>query len=100
MVPSSDGRRRNLRPDAQPRLPSSRVPGNAKAHTGDFFQGQTNASYNVVVSNYMPAATSGMVTVIETAPAGMTLVSMAGTGWTCPGTASNNCSRNDVLAGA
>ena len=29
----------------------------------------------------------------------MTLVSMAGTGWTCPGTAANNCTRSDVLNG-
>jgi large repetitive protein len=36
----------------------------------------------------------GNTTVTETAPPGLTLVSMAGTGWNCPGTI---CSRNDVL---
>ena len=43
---------------------------------------------------------SGLVTVTETAPAGLTLVSMAGTGWTCgnPNPA-NICTRSDVLAG-
>jgi hypothetical protein len=29
----------------------------------------------------------------------MTLVAMAGTGWTCPGTAANNCTRSDSLSG-
>jgi hypothetical protein len=40
------------------------------------------------------------VTVTETAPAGLTLVSMAGTGWACGGSnAANVCTRSDVLAG-
>jgi hypothetical protein len=36
-----------------------------------------------------------MVTVTETLPAGLTLVAMTGTGWTC---ASNVCTRSDALA--
>jgi uncharacterized repeat protein (TIGR01451 family) len=45
------------------------------------------------------APSSGGVTVTETAPAGLTLVSMAGTGWTCgsPNPA-NVCTRSDALA--
>jgi uncharacterized repeat protein (TIGR01451 family) len=43
---------------------------------------------------------SGGVTVTETAPDGLTLVSMAGTGWTCGGAnPANVCTRSDVLAG-
>ena len=72
----------------------------AKTHAGNFTQGQTGATYSVTVSNGAGAgSTSGTVTVTETVPAGMTLVSMSGTGWTCPGTAANNCTRSDALNG-
>ena len=43
---------------------------------------------------------SGGVTVTETAPSGLTLVSMAGTGWACGSpNAANVCTRSDALAG-
>lgn len=62
----------------------------------NFSQGQTGATYAVTVSNAVGAGpTTGTVTVTETVPAGMTLVSMAGTGWACP---SNACTRSDALA--
>jgi uncharacterized protein (TIGR03437 family) len=68
----------------------------SKTHTGSFTQGQNGATYIVTVSNAAGAvATSGTVTVTETVPTGMTLVSMAGTGWTC---AANTCTRSDALA--
>ncbi len=71
-----------------------------KHHTGNFTQGQNSANYTVAVSNVSGAgATNGTVTVTETVPSGLTLVSMAGTGWACPGSAANNCSRSDVLNG-
>jgi subtilase family serine protease len=67
----------------------------SKAHTGNFAAGQTNATYTVTVSNGASAGpTSGMVTVSENAPVGLTLVSMAGSGWSCGGSA---CTRSDVL---
>jgi uncharacterized repeat protein (TIGR01451 family) len=73
--------------------------GIAKTHTGNFTQSQANAAYTVTVSNALGAAgTSGTVTVTETVPPGLTLVSMAGTGWACPALG-NTCTRNDVLAG-
>lgn len=66
-----------------------------KAHNGNFTQGQQGAAYTVIVSNGAGAGpTAGTVTVTETVPAGMTLVSMSGSGWTC---SANNCSRADVL---
>ncbi len=69
-----------------------------KSHSGNFAQGQSGATYTVIVSNGSTAGpTSGTVTVTETVPAGMTLVSMAGTGWTCPG-GGTTCTRSDVLA--
>jgi len=71
-----------------------------KTHTGSFTQGQQNAAYQVTVSNAASAGpTSGTVTVTETVPSGLMLVSMAGTGWTCPGTAAYNCTRSDPLNG-
>ena len=69
-----------------------------KMHTGNLAQGQTGATYTVTVWNWVgAAATSGTVTVTETVPAGLTLVSMAGTGWTCPAGGSS-CTRSDGLA--
>ncbi len=67
----------------------------SKTHTGSFTQGQNGATYSVTVSNPAGAgATSGTVTVTETVPSGLSLVSMAGTGWSC---SSNTCARTDVL---
>jgi len=66
-----------------------------KTHIGSFSQGQQQAIYTVTVSNGGVAGpTNGTVTVTETLPSGLTLVSMTGTGWTC---ATNSCSRGDVL---
>ncbi|MGD0302075.1 MAG: SBBP repeat-containing protein, partial [Bryobacteraceae bacterium] len=73
------------------------VLGVGETHIGSFIQGQQNAAYTVTVSNASSAAaTSGTVTMTETVPAGLTLVSMSGTGWTC---VSTNCTRSDALAG-
>jgi len=68
------------------------------AHSGNFTLGQAGA-YKVTVFNQPGApATSGMVTVTDTLPGGLTLSSMTGTGWSCT---SNTCSRSDALnAGA
>ncbi len=67
-----------------------------KSHTGNFTQGQANAFYTVLVSNAPGAGpTSGTVTVTETMPSGLTLVSMGGTGWTC--SVIPTCTRTDVL---
>lgn len=55
-----------------------------------------NATYTVTVTNQAAATgpTKGTVTVTDTIPSGLTLVSMAGTGWTCT---SNTCTRTDAL---
>ncbi|HEY6392501.1 MAG TPA: hypothetical protein VIX89_14555, partial [Bryobacteraceae bacterium] len=71
--------------------------GIAKSHAGSFTQGQTNAAYTVTVSNQAGAAsTGGLVTVTESAPSGLTPVTLAGAGWTCGFT---SCTRSDALAG-
>ncbi len=69
----------------------------ATTHTGNFSQGQTDAVYTLTVSNQQAASpTSGLVTVTDTLPPGLSLVSMAGLGWNCTG---NSCTRGDALMG-
>jgi outer membrane protein assembly factor BamB len=81
-------------PGDGPALPSAAL-GVTETPNGSFTQGQSGAGYTVTVSNSASAGpSSGTVTVTETAPAGLTLVSMAGNGWSCSG---NSCARSDVL---
>jgi immune inhibitor A len=73
-------------------VPSLRI---SNTHIGEFNQGQLNAQYTILVSNASNAApTSGTITVTDTLPVGLTLVSMYGSGWTCT---VNTCNRNDSL---
>ncbi|MGJ5820665.1 beta strand repeat-containing protein, partial [Paludibaculum fermentans] len=75
--------------------------GITKTHAGNFSQGQQNATYTVTVTNPGGGgATSGTVTVAEAVPAGMTLVSMAGSGWSCPAGGSTCTRSNSLAAGA
>jgi uncharacterized repeat protein (TIGR01451 family) len=68
-------------------------------HTGVFATGQTGATYTLTVSNAAGAgSTNQMVTVAETLPASLTLVTMAGPGWTCQDGAAT-CMRSDTLSG-
>ncbi len=68
-----------------------------KTHVGNFTQGQQNATYTVTVSNGTNAGpTIGAVSVSETLPTGLSLVSIAGSGWSCTG---SSCTRNDALNG-
>jgi uncharacterized repeat protein (TIGR01451 family) len=71
-----------------------------KSHTGNFTQGQVNATYTITATNSGFTSTSGMVTVIDTLPVGLTATAISGTGWTCVlGTLV--CTRSDALiAGA
>jgi uncharacterized repeat protein (TIGR01451 family) len=66
-------------------------------HSGNFYIGQTGASYTITASNVGTGATSGAVSVADTLPSGLTATAMAGSGWTC--TLSNlTCTRTDALA--
>ena len=70
--------------------------GIAMAHIGNFSQGQLGVTYTVTVSNSAGAGpSSGYVYVADSQPSGLTVLSMAGTGWTCPSAA--YCYRYDVL---
>jgi uncharacterized repeat protein (TIGR02543 family) len=67
-------------------------------HTGDFYRGEDPAYYTLKVSNSATAGpTVGTVTVTEYVPAGMTLLAMSGTGWSCT-LGSSDCTRSDALA--
>jgi uncharacterized repeat protein (TIGR01451 family) len=66
------------------------------SHSAPFVIGQTN-TYTLQVSNAAAArTTSGTVTVTENLPAGLTLVSMSGSTWTCGG---NTCTTTVTEAG-
>jgi hypothetical protein len=68
-----------------------------KTHSGNFTAGQNGATYIVTVMNSASAApTGGTVTVTETLPVGLTLISMKGTNWTCSG---NACTSGDAIVG-
>jgi uncharacterized repeat protein (TIGR01451 family) len=69
-----------------------------KSHTGNFFQGQVGAAYNITVTNSGATASSGLVTVSDTLPAGLTPTAAAGTGWTCGiAVQTVSCTRSDAL---
>jgi Divergent InlB B-repeat domain len=66
-----------------------------KTHTGNFTQAQ-QGTYTLTISNAAgSASTSGVVTVTENPPSGLSVLSLAGGGWTCSG---NTCNRSDALA--
>lgn len=69
----------------------------SKSHEGDFYQGQTGATYTLVTSNIGQGPTDGsQVTLADFLPTGMNATSMAGDGWGCTLTPLR-CHRSDVL---
>ncbi len=71
----------------------------SKSHTGNFTQGQINASYTIVVSNVGTGPTSDTVSVKDTLPTGLSASFVSGAGWSfCTFSSSTvTCSRSDVL---
>ncbi len=68
-----------------------------KTHAGNFTQGQTGATYALTASNVGGSPTSGVVTVTDTLPTGLSAVAISGAGWSCTlGTLT--CTRSDALA--
>ena len=53
-----------------------------KTHSG-VFETCAAGNYTLAVRNLGPDASSGLITVTDTLPAGLTFVSAAGTGWAC-----------------
>ena len=76
--------------------PLSQLVSATVSHTRNFVQGQNGATYSVVVSNGASGAPTAPfpVTATEIMPVGLTLVSMAGAGWTC---GANSCTRFLIL---
>src|SRR5207249_5358188 len=70
----------------------------AKSHVDPFVRG-TSDSYSLVISNIGSVASSGLVTVTDALPAGLTPTLASGTGWSC-GVALQivTCTRSDALA--
>lgn len=69
------------------------------AHLAPFTAGQSG-TYTLTVRNAAAAGTTrGTVTVREILPSTLSLVSMAGSGWTCAAPAQPVCTRSDALSG-
>lgn len=69
----------------------------SKTHTGNFTRGSTG-TYSITATNSGTGATSGVVTVTDTLPAGLTPTTATGTGWTCNIAAQVvTCTRSNVL---
>jgi len=61
-----------------------------------------SATFTLTPQNIGLAATSGVITVTDTLPTGITPISASGTGWTCgaPSGQVISCTRSDVIAAA
>lgn len=69
----------------------------ASTHSGNFIQGQTGATYALIVSNIGPVASSGTVTATDNVPTYLTATAISGSGWTCD-LPTVTCTRSDPLA--
>jgi len=71
----------------------------SKSHSGSFKQGDPADTYTISVGNIGSLPTTGLVTVTDILPAGLSPVSAAGTGWTTQISGSTvTATRSDALA--
>jgi len=72
----------------------------SKTHGGGNLTRGANATYTIQVSNVSPlGATSGLVTVNDTLPTGLTPTAASGTGWSCSISGQTvSCTNSNVLA--
>ncbi|MFC4820186.1 DUF6923 family protein [Dokdonella ginsengisoli] len=70
----------------------------AKSATPNPFVVGQPASYAIVVTNSGGAPTSAPITIADTLPAGITLTTSGGAGWTCTGTTALSCTFSGTLA--
>ncbi|HVS82829.1 MAG TPA: Calx-beta domain-containing protein [Pyrinomonadaceae bacterium] len=68
-----------------------------KTHMGNFRQGDIGDTYTLTVSNSGGVATSGMVSVSDAVPSGLTAIGISGTNWSCIQPA-GPCTRSDAKA--
>jgi hypothetical protein len=64
---------------------------------GTLRRGATDATFTLAVAAESSAKTAGEISIVELAPAGVTVVSMSGAGWTC---AAQTCTRRDSPGGS
>ena len=67
------------------------------SHSGNFIPGMNGASYTLTVTNVGQLPSSGIVTVTELPPYGLTGTTIAGSGWAC-NSSTLTCTRSDTLA--
>jgi uncharacterized repeat protein (TIGR01451 family) len=67
------------------------------SHAGNFIQGQSGATYTIAVANSGSASTSGLVSVKDVLPAGLTATAISGAGWTT-NLGALSATRSDALA--
>jgi uncharacterized repeat protein (TIGR01451 family) len=73
----------------------------SKTHTGNFRQGDVAEVYTITVNNVGAGASTGLVTVTDVLPAGLTAQAASGTGWTTNIVGSTvTATRSDSLANA
>lgn len=72
----------------------------ALSHSPDPFTVAQTGTYTIVVSNVGNVPTSGMITMSDPLPPGLSATAISATGWTCSGTTSVSCSRSDALPAA
>ncbi len=80
-------------------VPDLRV---SKSHTpASFAQGSSSGYYTLTVGNIGALASSGTITVVDSLPVGMSLVSATGAGWSCTGAGQTvTCTTAAVVAPA
>ena len=66
-------------------------------HAGSFTQGDTNSSYTIIVTNRGTAASAGTISVVDSLPAGLTALNLAGNGWSA-NLGTLTCTRSDALS--
>ncbi len=69
-----------------------------KSHAGSFSAGQIGASYTIMVDNVGATTSSGLVTVVDNLPAGLTATYIGGCVWDCTLTPLS-CTTTDPLDG-
>src|SRR5262249_33421345 len=87
------GERQSGRPLKKSQTPDMKV---ARSHSGVLQPGQMGATSLLPASNTGSGASSGVITVAERAPAGLTATSLTGIGWSCLQPA-GPCTRSDSL---
>jgi uncharacterized repeat protein (TIGR01451 family) len=81
-----------------PQIPDLTV---SLSHSGSLYSGRTGVPYSVRVNNTGVGPTTGLVTMTNVIPAGLTglTYSASQNGWSCSGSTTLVCTRSDVLAG-